>query len=178
MNDDEIRHEIRRRDELAPAFYEEIERHYAQVFSYEIHLIQEWTDADWQLVSWIGDEWVSVVELNTRTILVGGVPFRAGGVGGVYTPEAYRGKGYASASMQRAQDYLCREQSVDFALLLCGKHRISFYEGLGWLVVDNHALYHQTIGVFALPADLYRMIYSCGDHAWPQGEIDFQGPPW
>ncbi|MDX1996069.1 MAG: GNAT family N-acetyltransferase [bacterium] len=178
MTDTELVHTIIRHTELSPELAAEIEDHYQQTFAFEINRIKEWTVAEWMLISYVGDEWVSLIELSKREITVGGLPLLVGGIGGVYTPEQHRGKGYAHAALRRAMAFLCEEQRVAFAMLLCGDHRVSLYQGLGWQVVGNPARYQQTTGDDVLPPEFNVMVYSCGNQPWPEGEIDFRGRPW
>src|SRR5438046_1688119 len=50
---------------------------------------------DWYVRVWHGDQWVSLVQIYDHTITIGGEPYRVGGIGGVATAHAYRGRGYS-----------------------------------------------------------------------------------
>jgi predicted GNAT family acetyltransferase len=59
-------------------------------------------------------------------------PVRVGGIGGVKTHPAVRGRGFASTAIRLARDFFCNQGNVDFLLLVCEPHLVAFYERFGW----------------------------------------------
>jgi hypothetical protein len=55
-----------------------------------------------------------------------------GGIGGVKTHPALRGRGFATTAIQRALDFFQEQGDVDFGLLVCESSLVPFYERLGW----------------------------------------------
>ena len=57
---------------------------------------------------------------------------KVGGIGGVKTHPAFRGRGFASTAIRQALDFFREQGEVDFALLVCEAGLVPFYERLGW----------------------------------------------
>ena len=140
-----------------------------------------WAEADWQQWVFEDETPVSTLKIIARTVRVGGQAVPVGGIAGVMTPPATRGKGYGSIAMRAAAGYLRDEMNVPFGLLGCHPHRTSFYERLGWRQVEAQFSYSQPDGRRDLrfPWQDVVMILPLGDVPWPPGDpVDFNGLPW
>jgi ribosomal protein S18 acetylase RimI-like enzyme len=58
------------------------------------------------------------------------------GVSSVMTYPAFRGEGHSSALLRRAASHI-EASGMDFGMLFCDEHNVSFYERLGWQVLDR-----------------------------------------
>src|SRR5262249_37127355 len=102
---------------------------------------------------------------------------RVGGIGGVKTHPASRGRGLATTAMGRALDFFRGRGDVNFGLLVCEPGLVPFYERLGWrrfpgdlLVVQRHATVPFTFNLaMTTPVRLQEPL---------TGTIDLVGPPW
>src|SRR5262249_49421383 len=102
---------------------------------------------------------------------------RVGGIGGVKTHPAFRGRGFATSAIQRALDFFREQGDVDFGLLVCERGLGPFYERQGWrkflgvlLVARRHGAVPFT---FNLP-----MTTAVRLQEPVAGTIDLLGPPW
>jgi GNAT superfamily N-acetyltransferase len=81
---------------------------------------------------WVADDGgrlVSTVQIFPRLLDVGGAAVPLGGIGSVFTREQSRGRGVATALLERALADM-RERGLELSLLFSG--RLSFYERLGF----------------------------------------------
>jgi aminoglycoside 2'-N-acetyltransferase I len=101
---------------------------------------------------------------------------RLGGIGNIATKVEWRRRGYASAALKVAQDFLRDPLKVDFGFMLSTEQGISHYEEIGWSVVAHTMLIDQPDGktVLNVPA----MILPVCKQDWPKGSIDLCGLPW
>jgi GNAT superfamily N-acetyltransferase len=138
----------------------------------------EWASPEWGVVVRdAGGQALCHVGVVVRDARSDGRPVRVGGVGGVKTHPAARGRGYATAAIRRALDFLRDEAGAEFGLLVCEPGLVPFYERLGWqrfpgvLLVTQHGA---TVPfTFNLP-----MTTPVRSGAQPGGTIDLLGPPW
>jgi len=134
---------------------------------------------------WLGarrdGELIGSVKLLFRTITTDAGELLVGGIGNVCSHPHARGLGAAKACMQAAQRVIAAE--ADFGLLFTGRAVRTFYESLGWHVVDNELIHRHGDGHDAPGhggADDFSLI-SPGRLAladWPAGTIDLNGPDW
>ncbi len=102
---------------------------------------------------------------------------RVGGIGGVKTDPASRGRGFATTAIQRALDFFSEQGDVDFGLLVCEPGLVPFYERQGWrrfpgelLVAQHGATVPYTFNLpMTTPVRLEERL---------AGTIDLLGPPW
>lgn len=102
---------------------------------------------------------------------------RVGGIGGVKTNPASRGRGLATTAIRRALDFFREQGDVDFGLLVCEPGLVPFYERLGWrrfpgdlLVTQRQATVPFTFNLaMTTPVRLQEPL---------TGTIDLLGPPW
>lgn len=140
--------------------------------------VTEWSKAEWWLIVWEGEIWVSVLTLLKKAITVGGSPVTVGGIGGVMTLPEWRGRGYASAAMKVAADVIRDEMKASFGLLICNAHRVHLYESLGWKVISAPTFFSQSSGKRQFSDAMLVMTYACTERPWPDGPVDLCGPPW
>jgi GNAT superfamily N-acetyltransferase len=76
-------------------------------------------------------EILSQVALIFRHARWNGMTLRVGGIAGVGTNPAFRGRGLATAGMKRAAEILVAG-SFDIGALFCAPEMAPFYERLGW----------------------------------------------
>jgi aminoglycoside 2'-N-acetyltransferase I len=89
---------------------------------------------------------VSGLWITERTILVDGQPTRIAGIRGVRTDPAYRRRGFASAAMRAATDFIWRELRPDMAMLLSSEMAVPFYQSLGWQIIEGPVFFDQPTG--------------------------------
>lgn len=135
-----------------------------------------WSDVDWHILGWSDIELVGHLDVLNREVIVDGVRVSIAGIGGVVTMVGWRGKGIASKLMRETHHFLAEEVNADFGLLMCDKNRITFYQDLGWMLIDNPLEYDQPSGKVIF--DDCVMIYPLGQIDFPSGKIDIQGCPW
>ena len=102
---------------------------------------------------------------------------KVGGIGGVKTAPAARGRGFAGTAIRLALDFFREQGDVDFGLLVCEPGLVPFYERLGWRRFPGDLLVTQrqeTVPfTFNLPMTIpVRVQEALG------GRIDLLGPPW
>lgn len=102
---------------------------------------------------------------------------KVGGIGGVKTHPAARGRGFAATAVRRALAFFHGQGDVDFGLLVCGQELVPFYERLGWRMFLGALLVTQKQAtvpfMFNLP-----MTTPLGLQELLGGTIDLLGPPW
>ncbi len=142
----------------------------------------EWTDGDFRVLAWDDEVWGAVVEVIKRTITVGDRAVVVGGIGGVMTVPAMRGRGMAKSAMRHAMDFICDELRADAGMLFCARETIPFYEKLGWYDLQRKITYHQSNGAGVMDtrghADGCAMFKPCRDFSFPYGPIDVGGRLW
>jgi predicted GNAT family N-acyltransferase len=138
----------------------------------------EWAAHQWAVVGWNAEGaalcYVGVVLRNARW---DDRAVRVGGIGGVKTHSASRGRGLSTTAIQRALDFFREQGDVDFGLLVCEPDLEPFYERLGWrrfpgdlLVAQRQATVPFTFNLtMTTPVRLQEPV---------AGTIDLLGPPW
>ena len=138
----------------------------------------EWALPQWAVVGW-GSEGAALcyVGVILRDARWDGRGVKVGGIGGVKTHPAFRGRGLATAATRQAFDFFREQGDVDFGLLVCEPGLVPFYERLGWrrfpgdlFVTQRQATVPFT---FLLP-----MTTPLRLHEPLGGKIDLLGPPW
>lgn len=136
----------------------------------------EWSRPPWCVVGRDGAAALCYVGALLREARWGDRPVRVGGVGGVKTHPAARGRGLASAALRLALDFL-RAGGADFGLLVCEPTLVAFYERLGWRAFDGELRVSQRGEV--VPFTFNRCMTAPLRLAEPpSGTIDLLGPPW
>jgi GNAT superfamily N-acetyltransferase len=160
---------------LTPAQRQEIWDWLWQVFGAEAQAYT-WAEPDWHVIGYEDGQRVCHIDITERTAMAGGQSVRLGGIGGVMTIPEYRGRGLASAALQRAAAFLHDPLVVEFGLLTCDPAMTPFYHKLGWQIVEEPLVYDQPSGKVNLDGAV--MILPCRERAWPMGPIDLCGFPW
>ena len=138
----------------------------------------EWAKGEWCVRVW-GDagDLVSYTGIILRQASCDGRPARVGGIGGVMTHPAARGRGYAAQGIRRAMDFFREREDIAFALLVCEPGLLGYYARLGWLEFYGRLQVRQR----SEPADFTfnRVMVHDVEAASPTlGTIDLMGPPW
>jgi aminoglycoside 2'-N-acetyltransferase I len=116
------------------------------------------------------------VGLVIQTARLADRPVKVGGIGGVKTHPASRGRGLATAAVRRAIDFF-HEHVVDFGLLVCEPDLVPFYERLGWQRFRGDLLVKQRGTTVPFTFNLAMTIPVRFLEA-VTGTIDLMGPPW
>jgi aminoglycoside 2'-N-acetyltransferase I len=138
----------------------------------------EWTPHQWSVIGF-GADGIALCHVgfilrdahwNDRAV-------RVGGLGGVKTHPASRGRGFATTAIQRALEFFHKQGNVDFGLLVCEPSLMPFYERLGWLRFPGLLFMTQRQATVPFTFNLpmitpLRLRESLG------GKIDLLGPPW
>lgn len=138
----------------------------------------EWAPQQWGVIGWDADgAALCYVGLILREARWNDRAVKVGGIGGVKTHPASRGRGFATTAMQRALDFFRGQSDVDFGLLVCEPGLVPFYERLGWRMFPGDLLVtqHQATVPFTFNLPMttpLRLQESLG------GKIDLLGPPW
>ncbi len=138
----------------------------------------EWAAHQWCIVGWDA-EGVALcyVGIILRQARWNDCPVRVGGIGGVKTHPASRGRGLATAAIQKALDFFRGQADVDFSLLVCERDLVPFYERLGWCKFPGKLFVTQRLTTvsftFNLPMTIPLQLQETLD-----GKIDLMGPPW
>ena len=88
----------------------------------------------------------------------------------------WRQRGYASAALKVAQDFLLEPLQVDFGLMISTDEMAPHYAKAGWSKVANSLTIDQPDGKTKLNYPV--MVLPVGRQDWPEGEIDLCGWPW
>jgi len=149
---------------------------------------EEWADWPGRLIEWANHEWcvrtrdesgalVSYTGIVLRQITLDNAPMRIGGVGGIKTHPAARGRGYARMGIERALGFFDKQQDVSFALLVCEPHLLPYYSSLGWKEFHGRLLVtqHGKVADFTFNRIMTHPVHTEGPTA---GIIDLCGAPW
>lgn len=126
-------------------------------------------DGEGKLASYVGVV-LRRATLDGRSVLIGGV-------GGVKTHPAARGRGYAAMGIRRAIEFFHEQPEVAFALLVCDAPLIPYYAKLGWREFAGRTLVRQfgAESEFTFDRVMTHGIRSDGPR---DGTLDLCGPPW
>ncbi len=112
-------------------------------------------------------ELVASCKRYQRELRCGERTFRAAGIGAVFTPQALRGRGYATALLGALLD-VERANGTDFAFLF-SDIQAAFYERLGFIALPSRAI---SLRADTLPHARIAM-RTLGDDDWPAVERAF-----
>lgn len=159
------------REEDQRLFYWEPDVFGLDPYKFEWRLENDWhflMYADGQLVSHVGvvEEVATVAE---QRVTVGGI------TAVVTLPEA-QAKGYAHKLLEEATTFICKELEVEFGLLFCRPVLVSFYQPLGWRLVQEPVVVEQPSGNVAAPVPV--MVLPCRGQLWPSGTVEIGSWPW
>lgn len=138
---------------------------------------REWSAHDWCVRVHARDgALLSYVGLVVRDARHDGQARSVGGIGGVKTHPAARGRGHAARAVERAVAFL-HERGVAFAVLVCQPPLIVYYEHLGWRPFAGRLLVrqHGAVEEFTFNRVMTRSVTAVAPES---GTIDLLGPPW
>jgi len=136
----------------------------------------QWSDADWHVMVHVDGTLVSYLAIVERVGAVNDQPVKLGGIGGVATLPEWRGRGLASAAMEKAAAFMDEELGVEFGLLLVDEATEPFYRRLGWQLAPGPLVFDQPGGKVTWHE--LTMVLPFGGREWPPGPIDLRGLPW
>ena len=135
-----------------------------------------WARPDWAVMVWEDEDLVSNVHIIERNVRVGTETLNLGVIGNIATKVEWRGRGFSSAALKVAKDFLRDPLKVEFGLMIATEEMISRYAKTGWRVVANSMIIEQPDGRTTLKIPVMVMPVFCQD--WPDGDIDLCGLPW
>jgi aminoglycoside 2'-N-acetyltransferase I len=124
---------------------------------------------------------VSCLWITERTITVDGQPARIAGIRGVRTDSERRRRGYATAAMRRAAEFIWSDIRPDLAMLLSSEMAVPFYQSLGWQIIEGPVYYDQPTGKQNLNEVLPErptMVLLPEGRDLPRGAVDLCGLPF
>ena len=166
---------IRRPDDLSKNDRREIEELEQSAFN-DLEDEIDWSNSEWYVTWKYAERIISIVGVLKRRIRVGKITLDVGGIGGVATHPDYRQRGFSSALLKRAAEFMRDDLQVQFGLLVCDQEKVNFYGRLGWQIVGAEMLFdlHGSKQVF----QGITMVLPLGSSPWPEGVIDLCGAPW
>lgn len=160
---------------IEPALAETVNILLRMVFGADLDSLL-WAQDDWRVLIFKNGILAAHVGIVDRTVLAGAEKIRVGGIGGVATRPEFRGLGLASLAMQRAANFMSGEYAADAGLLMCGAEMLPFYQGLGWLPINDPMIFDQPSGKMPNEGQTCRL--PCNRADWPVGTVDLCGYPW
>jgi aminoglycoside 2'-N-acetyltransferase I len=158
---------------LSPNQREEIAQWFQKEFG---HIPYQWAKPNWYVLTLSEDKLISCLGILERVVAVDGQPIQLAGIGSVMTHPEWRGRGIASALLEKTAAFIRGDLGVQFGLLLCRKEVVPLYAKLGWKLVEGPTIFDQPTGKMTYPR--LTMVLPCGEKEWPTGPIDLCGLPW
>src|SRR5262249_19247069 len=119
----------------------------------------EWAPHQWSVIGWHAEgAALCYVGAVLREARWDDRAVRVGGLGGVKTHPASRGRGFATTAIQQALDFFRAQGDVDFGLLVCEPGLVRFYERLGWRRFPGELLVTQRQGTVPFTFNLVMTI--------------------
>lgn len=155
------------------------ERHHLLEWGPDIFQIEAlgliWRPKQIQLVLYDDREAISTCGLLKQSLQAGQQTLEVGGIGGVATPPAFQGKGYARRLLSESLRIFSEEWLLDAGLLFCRPALVPFYEGTGWQRLEVPVKILQPGGMQDCPVPV--MVYPLG-RPWPGGPVTMDSLPW
>ena len=139
---------------------------------------QAWVSPQWDIM--IRDEdnqLVSHVGAMKRLCSCDGKEILMGGIGGVMTHPAQRGKGYAGAGVRRAIEFLRQDLQVDMSLLFCAPRMRSYYRRFGFRSFAGDTIVRQYGAKTLFPRNEI-MVMPVTQPSPNCAVLDLRGLPW
>ena len=136
-----------------------------------------WANADLRvLVETPEDGLVCHAGIYFREVIWKGRKMHIGGIGGVATRPDCRRHGYASVALNAAVQTMRDREDVQFGLLFCEPHNVTFYEARGWHAFTGEVYAEQPGGLIRFEAMApFVFDFKRGPR---EGTIDLCGLPW
>lgn len=169
--------------DLSPAEQEELQELSAAVYTPDViaRLLPNtiaWAPRQWGVIGRdAGERVVTFVGIVARAADYNGDTVMIGGIGGVKTHPAARGKGFAADAIARAITFMADDLGVSFALLVCLPSLVPYYTSLGWRAFDGIMIADQPDGPAPFTLNL-PMVHPILDPAPASGTINLCGLPW
>jgi GNAT superfamily N-acetyltransferase len=135
-----------------------------------------WAPMPYRVMARVDGELAGHLGVLQRTVLAGGHEIAVAGIGAVTTHEAYRRRGVAAATLDRAAEFMRDDLRAPFGLLICREEVAPVYERAGWRTVPGPTSFAQPTGPTTYPR--LTMVLDLGGGAWPEGEVELCGEPW
>lgn len=103
---------------------------------------------------------------------------RIGGIGGVMVAPERQRQGLGRSIMIAAHDVLRSRSKLQFGLLFCESHNLSFYRGIGWQAFDGRIRIEQPSGPVEDYAVMSALTIDLAGTAPRSGPLDLCGLPW
>jgi hypothetical protein len=136
----------------------------------------KWAQPDWAVMVWEENDLVSNIHIVERVIKVGTQKLKIGGIGNIATKVEWRNRGYASAALTIAEEFLFNPLQVEFGLMITTREIVPRYEKRGWKLVADTLIMEQPETQTSLNYPV--MILPVKKKEWPSGMIDLCGLPW
>jgi GNAT superfamily N-acetyltransferase len=137
---------------------------------------QDWAAPTLRFLGKMDGRVVSTVGLIRREILVGGNPYRIGGVGGVATRPDKQQLGYASRLLAEATRIMTEDLWFQYAMLFCDPKRVPYYQKSGYARITNPLFVRRESDRHMFPDPC--MVLVLRGIPFPPGEVDCMGLPW
>ncbi len=160
-------------NELTPEVIDHIRRTHDREFGDDSMV---YASPQWYLIGHLEGESVTQVGILQRTITVDNRPLLIAGISFLITEPPYRGKGFGTAIMKEATDFVGDKLGLPFGSLTCKSRLESLYSGMGWRTIREPNVFVQPTGNRSCGGLI--MIYELGEIPWPKGKIDLCGLPW
>ena len=124
---------------------------------------------------------VACLWINDRDILVGDCPTHMAGIRGVRTDPAFRLRGFASAAMRKAAEFIWNDVKPDIAMLHSSVMAVRLYQGLGWTIINGPVFCDQPAGKINVTEELLEnpiMVQMPPGKEPPSGIVDLCGLPF
>jgi len=126
----------------------------------------QWRRKDLRFVLYNDGIPLSHAGILKHTVTVNAVEVSVAGLGGVVTvPE-----------VQQAMSFAESEWKLDAGLLFCRPPMVSYYEALGWEIVESAVIIEQPNE--KIPSPLPVMVFPFDEFHWPAGVVELQSLPW
>lgn len=136
----------------------------------------------WMVVGREDGEVVTFVGITERDLFVDGRPMKAGGLTSVMTHPDYRRRGFATAAVQRAMDFMWQEMGAGIGVIIAAHAAIPLYEPLGWRCIEGTLTCEQPEGLFnfteVYPGEPGMVVFPPGSDAPAVRDVDLNGLPW
>jgi len=124
-----------------------------------------------------GNAVVGQVGVVLRTLRVGGRPVDIAGIQSLAVSPALQGSMLAWALMRRCMRE-AKRRGVPFGLLFCVPDLEKLYAAMRWQTVNVGVVMQYEGQTQPIPGKNICMVLDLGGGAWPEGDIDLNGPDW